>query len=270
MFGYVVADRPELKLKELYEYKSYYCGLCNVLKEKYSIKGQLTLSYDMTFVILLLSSLYEPSENRYQARCLIHPLEKHAVTKNEFTEYVSDMNILMTYYKCIDDWKDEKKFSGLTMARALNKSVNEIKNRYPKKVRAVKKHLKEIWEYEKRGEGSIDLPAGAFGNIMAEIVSYKEDEWEALLRNMGFYLGKFIYILDAYDDMEEDRKKGNYNPFLIKEGADINPEDMLEMMMGECCKSFERLPIIKNVNILRNILYSGVWSRFVPAKKESK
>ena len=82
---------------------------------------------------------------------------------------------------------------------------------------------------------------------------------------MGFYFGKFIYLLDAYDDVEEDVKKGNYNPFskdYIIKGFDDRVKNMLMMMMAETCREFEKLPIIKYTDILRNILYSGVWCRF--------
>lgn len=76
-------------------------------------------------------------------------------------------------------------------------------------------NLRKLSEYEKANETNIDYVAGAFGNILSEIYVYKKDEWEADLRRMGFYLGKFIYIMDAYEDIEEDIKKGNYNPLKI-------------------------------------------------------
>ena len=100
---------------------------------------------------------------------------------------------------------------------------------------------------------------------MEEIFAYRQDLWEPTLRRMGFFLGKFIYLMDAYDDVEEDIKKGNYNPFsrsYIMEGFDEQVRQMLIMMMAEVCREFEKLPIIKYTDILRNILYSGVWCRF--------
>ena len=107
--------------------------------------------------------------------------------------------------------------------------------------------------------------SGIFGHIMEEIFAYRQDEWERSLRRMGFYLGKFIYLLDAYDDVEEDVKKENYNPFskdYIIKGFDDRIKNMLLLMMAETCREFEKLPIIKYADILRNILYSGVWCRF--------
>ena len=109
MFGYVIVNKGEMKFKEFDIYHAYYCGLCRLLKEKYGLTGQLSLSYDMTFVILLLSGLYEPDTVTESCKCIAHPLEKHMVKKNECTEYAADMNILLTYYKCLDDWQDDRK-----------------------------------------------------------------------------------------------------------------------------------------------------------------
>ena len=109
MFGYVVMNRPEIKFKDYDLYRSFYCGLCRELRERYGISGQITLTYDMTFVILLLSGLYEPPTKKGTSRCMVHPVRKQPVRKNKVTEYAADMNVFLAYYKCVDDWKDEKK-----------------------------------------------------------------------------------------------------------------------------------------------------------------
>ena len=88
---------------------------------------------------------------------------------------------------------------------------------------------------------------------------------------MGFYLGKFIYLMDAYEDLEHDKKTGSYNPLLLKE-KEQDFDDMcqyiLNLMMAECCRAFEYLPIIRHKEILRNILYSVVWIRFAQNRKK--
>ena len=289
MFGYVVVNKQELRFREFDRYRSYYCGLCTDLKKRYGRAGQISLSYDMTFVILLLTALYEPEDSEGLVKCIAHPLEKHPTRTNRFTEYAADMNLLLTWEKCRDDWKDEKKLSRKLYADALTKKVNEIRKKYPEKAERIAASLAEIGEYENREEINIDLPAGAFGNIMSELLAVYPDEWERELRSIGFYLGKFIYIMDAYDDMEKDEKSGSYNPLLLRnkrskekaasfkdenqDGYDDalieDVESMLVMMMGECGKAFERLPIVSgDVEILRNILYSGVWSRFGMIKEK--
>lgn len=265
MFGYVVMNKPEIRFKDFDLYRSFYCGLCRELREKYGISGQITLTYDMTFVVVLLSALYEPPTQKGTTRCVIHPVCKQPVRKNAATEYGADMNVLLTYYKCMDDWEDEKKFAALGYGKILQRKNNQLSYRYPEKAEKIRKLLEELSQMEKAGETDIDKMSGCFGRIMEEIFAWKTDVWEGSLRRMGFYLGKFIYILDAYDDVEKDVKNGNYNPFAekyIMKGFDEQVRQLLIMMMAQTCREFEKLPIIKYTDILRNILYSGVWCRF--------
>ena len=265
MFGYVVMNKPEIRFKDFDLYRSFYCGLCRELREKYGISGQITLTYDMTFVVVLLSALYEPPTQKGTTRCVIHPVCKQPVRKNAATEYGADMNVLLTYYKCMDDWEDEKKFAALGYGKILQRKNNRLSYRYPEKAEKIRKLLEELSQMEKAGETDIDKMSGCFGRIMEEIFAWKTDVWEGSLRRMGFYLGKFIYILDAYDDVEKDVKNGNYNPFAekyIMKGFDEQVRQLLIMMMAQTFREFEKLPIIKYTDILRNILYSGVWCRF--------
>lgn len=133
MFGYVIINKPEMKFKDFDVYKSYYCGLCRELRRKYGISGQISISYDMTFVVMLLSGLYEPTTWKGNTRCAMHPVHRQTIRKNEITEYGADMNILLTYYKCMDDWKDEKKFTRLGYARLLEGKERILESRYQKK-----------------------------------------------------------------------------------------------------------------------------------------
>ena len=265
MFGYVVMNKPEIKFKDFDMYRSFYCGLCRELKERYGLSGQITLTYDMTFVILLLSGLYEPPTKKGSTRCIVHPVRRQPVRKNAITEYAADMNIFLTYYKCKDDWNDERSIPGFAFGKLLEGKEKKSEKLWGKKVQTIVSCLDELSALEKENATDIDRVSGCFGRIMAEIFAYREDVWEPTLRRMGFYFGKFIYLLDAYDDVEEDVKKGNYNPFskdYIRKGFDDRVKSMLMMMMAETCREFEKLPIIKYTDILRNILYSGVWCRF--------
>lgn len=265
MFGYVTINKADMKFKEFDIYHSYYCGLCTVLKKQYGKRGQITLSYDMTFVLMLLSSLYEPDTEQAVTKCIAHPFEKHPVRRNEITQYVADMNVLLSFYKCEDDWKDEHKVSKLCYRKLLNGPFREIRKRYPKKAEKIAGLLRELSRQEERKTDDIDKMSGLFGEIMAEIFLYKEDEWHENLYNLGYYLGKFIYLIDAYEDIEKDIKKKNYNPLLhLYERAEFEneTETILTMMMAECSRNFEQLPVIENVEILRNIIYSGVWCRY--------
>lgn len=265
MFGYIIVNKADMKFKEFDCYHSYYCGLCRNLKEQYGIAGQLTLSYDMTFLAMILSSLYEPETGIGETKCIAHPFEKHTVRKNEFTGYAADMNVLFTYYKCRDDWEDEKKGSRLAYGRLLRKAYRSVCARYGEKARRIDTLMREIAQEEKKQNQDIDHMAGLFGQIMGEILAVREDEWKENLFQMGSYLGKFIYLLDAYEDIEEDLKEKRYNPLTKRfNNPDFEEElkTILTMMMADCCREFEKLPIIENVEILRNILYSGVWYRY--------
>lgn len=265
MFGYIVVNRQELKIRELDLYQTYYCGFCQKLKEKYGAKGQLSLSYDLTFLILLLKGLYESEDSADECRCIAHPARKHVYRQNEFSDYAADMNIILTWYHCMDDWEDERKLLQRGYAAALKKSFRRAESRYPEKAALIRRELDQIRALEKAGEKNLDLISGCFGNIMAEIFACRKDEWEDELRRMGFFLGKFIYLMDAYEDVEEDAKKGCYNPFSERFSENDFEEDtfqILQMMMAECSRAFEMLPILENAEILRNILYSGVWCRY--------
>lgn len=126
-------------------------------------------------------------------------------------------------------------------------------------------NLKALRELEKKNICDIDKSAGFFGRIMAELFVCREDEWAEKLRKMGFYFGKFIYLMDAYEDIEEDLKQNRYNPLAElygQESFEENCQQILKMMMAETSRVFEQLPIVEEVEILRNILYAGVWSRY--------
>ena len=265
MFGYIIINKGELKFKEFDVYQGYYCGLCRVLKDKYGIKGQMTLSYDMTFLALLLSDLYEPELEKGTTKCIVHPFEKHPTIKTEYTGYAADMNILLTYYKCLDDWQDDKKVDRKVLADMLKGPVSKIERKYPEKANIIRTTLSTITEKEKAQVRDIDEMSGLFGEILGTIFSYRNDEWADELYTIGNNLGRFIYIMDAYEDIEDDIKKNRYNPFIDDFGNPDFDEDIqkvLTKMMSECCKAFELLPIINDISILRNILYSGVWSRY--------
>lgn len=265
MFGYIAVNKPEMKFREFDVYQSWYCGLCRSLKERYGRRGQMTLSYDMTFLALLLSSLYEPETECGRERCALHPMQKHTYRSNEYTDYAADMNIILSYEKCMDDWNDEHNMKKRLTAALLKSKNDKVCRIHPQKFDKICDLMQKIHETEKAQSVNIDEAAGIFGELMAEIFVYRQDVWEETLRRMGFYFGKFIYLMDAYEDIGDDVEKGNYNPFkeLYREDAfEEQAGEILLMMMAECCKAFERLPIVENAEILRNILYSGVWCRY--------
>ena len=265
MFGYVTIHEPELKVKDFKKYKAYYCGLCRTLKEEYGFVGQLTLTYDMTFAIILLSSLYESETVQEQRRCKVHPVRKQLMLRNEITSYAAAMNVLLAYYHMEDDWQDERKATSLFAKNVVRGKVRSIIRDYPRQSKVIHSALKELAKCERERSTDIDRTAGCFGRLMEELFVYKKDVWERELRQMGFFMGKFIYIMDAYEDLPGDLEKGRYNPLrklCRKADYEERIKEILCMMIAESAASFERLPCLADVDILRNILYDEVWNRY--------
>lgn len=271
MFGYITICKPELKVKDYYQYKGYYCGLCRTLKEKYGSIGQMTLTYDMTFVVLVLTSLYESDTKMRACRCKVHPIKKIPMLQNEISGYAADLNILLTYYHFIDDWKDDKSVVGLSGTHLLHRKVAKIRGTYKRQARVIQRCLHQIQLLEQENCQNIDLISGCFGELMGELFVYRHDQWEETLRRFGFFLGKFIYLSDAYEDLQDDIAKGRYNPLreLYKnENYEQECFEILTMMMAECSQEFEKLPCLLDAEIIRNILYSGVWTKYRKMQKE--
>ena len=94
MFGYVIVNKDELKMKDFDTYQAFYCGLCQTLRKQYGRIGQTTLNFDMTYIAILLSGLYEPKEEQREYRCGFHPTKKKLIKENKLLEYAADMTIL--------------------------------------------------------------------------------------------------------------------------------------------------------------------------------
>ena len=271
MFGYVTINKPELKIREFERYQGYYCGICRSLRKRYGISGQITLSYDMVFLAALLTGLYEGKELRAMRRCVLHPAGKHLSIQNPYIDYAADMTVLLAYHNLMDDWQDDKKVTSLAAAELMKKKCLSLKERYPRQWYEVEQCLSRLHACEKNGEENLDAVSGLTGKMLAEILVYTEDQWEGRLRAMGFYLGKFIYLMDAYEDLSQDEKKHRYNPLLfVKDRPDFEEwfRQVLTMMMAGCAGEFETLPVLKDIEILRNILYAGVWTKYDMIKKK--
>ena len=185
MFGYIIVHKPELKVREYETYKASYCGLCRSLKKRHGRIGQMTLSYDMTFLALLLTGLYEPETITGCERCIAHPVNRHHFRQNQYFDYAADMNVLLTFYKCLDDWQDEKKLWARIFSWMLMPKMKKIRKLYGEKAQMTADNLKALRELEKKNICDIDKSAGFFGRIMAELFVCREDEWAEKLRKMA-------------------------------------------------------------------------------------
>lgn len=270
MFGYITVNKPEMKFKDYDTYRTFYCGLCRQLQSDYGRIGQMSLNFDLTFLSIVLTGLYEP-ENRHEThRCITQPFVKHPMVFNEYGQYAADMTIVLTYLKCEDDWLDDHRYRSQVYRMFLKGKIQQVQIKYPKKIAIIQECLASIQTLEKQNSTNLDELSKLFGIVMGEIFTYKDDHWKDKLYEMGLYLGRFIYIMDAYDDIEEDIKSNSFNPFKEKFQEDNFEEyakDILELMIAQCCEAFERLPIIEYSDIMRNILYSGIWSKYEIIKK---
>lgn len=267
MFGYININQKILTEENKNAYQAYYCGLCRRLKTNCGTKGQMLLDYDMTFMIVLLTGLYELTNEETEITCALHPTKRRTVWINEATDYAADMNLILAYHNLIDDWKDDRAYSKKALAKMLDKDYERVKEKYPRQVAAIEEYMRKTEEVERRNETNLDAVAGLTGEMVGEVFCWHEDEWAEELRTLGFYMGKFIYIMDAYEDYDSDVRKKKYNPLKYtlqesKEDMDTFVRLVLTSMMSECAKSFERLPILLHADILRNVLYSGVWSKY--------
>ena len=261
MFGYVMANKPELKIREFARYKGFYCGLCRRLYQCHGRLGQITLTYDMAFLVILLTSLYEPVTEQEKRRCLIHPAKKQFMLYNAVTDYAADMNILLTHDHLRDDWEDERKLKGFLGMKLYARKKRKIEKKYPRQAAVITRSLESLHFLEEQQCTDIDSVSRPFGELMSEIFVWKDDSFQNILRPMGFYLGKFIYMMDAWMNREEDVKNHCYNPFsLQKEMDDDKIREMLDATLRMAIAEFEKLPCEQDVAVLRNILYEGVWA----------
>lgn len=276
MFGYIVANPQSLPVGRQQRFRAVYCGLCRTLRSRYGLPGAMTLSYDMTFLALLLNALYEPEETSGQERCPVHPVKRHAYAVSPVMDYVADVNVMLAYYKCRDDWSDDRSVPAAAASRLLKSAFLRASAAHPDKACAITQWLDEIGRIEASGLEAVDPPANATGKMLGELFVYRPDDlWADALRGVGDGLGRFVYFMDAYDDLSADLRKKRYNPLKpLKANDDF--EDLcssaLTMMAADATQSFEQLPIVLDADILRNVLYSGVWSRYarIQTKREAR
>ncbi len=265
MFGFVTASLNRLSEENKARYKACYCGLCRSLSERHGSISRMTLTYDMTFLVLVLCSLYEPTEIHGEEPCPAHPLKKRAFWQTEISDYAADMNLALAYLNCLDDWEDEINLAALAEAKLMKSSYESIFKAYPRQCGAIQKAMSELKDIEQRREENPDAAAAAFGRLMAELFVIKEDRWSDTLRSFGMALGEFIYVMDACIDLRNDKRYYKYNPFVHLYGRLDEQQrfkDILEMLLADCVRSFDDLPLVQDTELIKNILCSGVWIQF--------
>ncbi len=271
MFGYVNASIKELTKEQQTRYSAVYCGLCRNIRSVAGQVARLSLSYDMTFLALLLMSLYEPEDTSGSNACKLHPIKKRPWVDSPIIGYCAEMNVALAYYNCLDNWQDGHSRRAKAMAGKLEPSLAQIETNWPRQCTAIRTCIEDLSRLERENCANPDMSANCFGKLMAELLVYEEDLWAPTLREMGMALGRFIYLADATIDYAADARKKQYNPYLA---ADISDPQQMEqhliLAMGRCTYHFEKLPLVQDKPILDNILYGGVWIKFPRKKKETE
>ncbi len=266
MFGYVRINKMDLTFREYEHYKGYYCGLCKCLKNNHGEISRLSLNYDITFLILILTSIYKPKSTVIEEGCITNPFKKKKKIMNEITEYAADMNVLLTYYKLEDNLNDDKGIKDIIAYNIYKNKLKKSYQNYPKKAEFIKEQLEILQQLEKDKSNNIDLVSNTFGKLMSEVFAYKEDEFVKDLRVIGFNIGKYIYLLDAYEDLDKDYKKGRYNPFVEyidkREELKNRVDKLISISLGILARSIDNLNLKLNSSIIDNIIYSGVYMRY--------
>lgn len=277
MFGYVQIRKPELKIKDYDTYHSFYCGLCHILYERFGIRGQVTLTYDMTFLVMLLSSCYESEVKITKRRCIVHPAMPHVERMTDMTVYGADMNVLLTWFHFVDDKQDENSLKATGGIAVYHSAYRKIRDRYPKQCKRIVRSLRDLREIERRNSGSeedLKKACATFGRLMVALFTFDEkDPMLHALQGLAYHLGCFIYLCDAWEDMPSDIEKKRYNPLKTLYNMNLYDDNRVEAMLydhaAKAAAYFEMLPCLQYQDILRNIMYAGIWNRFDKKQADS-
>jgi hypothetical protein len=276
MFGYVTPFKMEMKIKDYEKFKAYYCGLCNSIKCNFGNVPRLTLNYDMTFLAVLLDSLSEDKYNFTEFKCLMHPLKKRIMLNNNALDYAAFCNTTLAYYKLVDDVQDNKTIKSKVFSTFLKNYLKKSKVENKAVMEYTKEKLLLLNTLEANYSNiSLDELSDVFADLTGFIVSfyYNEASFKDNLYWLGYNLGKWIYIIDAFDDLEKDIKDNSFNAInslLNTENLDfksfstlIKPriDFILVTCADQCLKYLNTLPLIKNEDILYNILELGLMEK---------
>lgn len=310
MLGYVKIDKGELKVREYEVYTGSYCGVCKSIGRRYGQLPRMVLSYDAAFLAILLASLSDENDTPVQEHCIAHPvIKKKTVIRNRAIDYAGDVMLILAWYKLADDAADEGKAYAKPVMLMMKRIFRRLNSLYPELCSSIKCHLSALSALEREKCASIDMAAEAFSKIMEDIfteglqavygseppqqtspgadrsdygISGMQDEpcgfaspgsdTRELLARAGYHLGKWVYMIDAVDDIEENIESGAYNPLLFRfkfdaanETADefrarIEPDLRFNLyhylaMLSRCTDS---LDIRKNAGIIENVIYFGL------------
>ncbi len=272
MFGYVKIDKAELRVREYEYYRAAYCGLCRSMGKCTGQCSRFALSYDIAFLAQVRMALAGTAPAFRKRRCIAHPFRSRMMMEpNDELFYAADASALLAFEKCRDDVAD-KRGIGRLIARIrcllLKGTYTRAKRRLLELAGVLREKLGELSALEREGRPTVDEPAAIFGEILAALCAHGLDESNArIARVIGNKIGRFIYIVDAIDDIEKDEKSRNFNPVLLFYGKSptIEERQMLEDALLVCLSdAAAALDLIGEAAdsprraVLENILYLGM------------
>lgn len=277
MIGYIKVYKPELKMKDYQVYNAYYCGICKSLGKRYGLIYRNLLNFDAVFLSIALDSINEFICNLEDFRCILHPVKKKIRCSDSISiDYVTDITVYMTYKKLVDDINDDNSIRAKIGAGAFKSAYKKASESLNTLGSLIEKNLMRLNKFEKANLDSIDETADCYGEIYRDIFTYNLDKDLDILPAiswMGYNLGRWIYLIDAFEDIEIDIKKDNYNPILVKYiyKKDNNIESykksirdrisfVLYAALNEASKSYDLIDKNVNSGIIKNILYEGLYS----------
>ena len=264
MFGYVKVNKDELKMREYNVYKSYYCGLCKTLKSEYGYFSRFVLNYDSVFLALLLSSVTEDDYDCKNEICIAHPTKKIPIMKkNKSLTYSAAAMVILTLLKLEDDIHDEKSLKAFFTYLLLFNAKRKVKRNYKNLYEDCKKQINKLSVLEKNNCSDLDSLSDCFANLLKLLFvpDFIPDEKDVrILSHIGYMLGRFIYIVDAFEDIKKDKKKKAFNPFLLSEKKADKDElfNLLTFDLSSLASAYELLDLKINKPILDNIIYLGL------------
>ena len=262
MFGYVSPQKSELKMRELAQYQAWYCGLCKTLRREYGQLPRLSLSYDCTFLALLLAALAGEEPMVAPARCGYKPFRKAKLVAENCPalEYAADCNVLLYWYKLADDWRDEKKLLGVAGRVLLRRGAKKAQVRQAELAQIVQTQLQALAMLEQQACEEVDVPADAFAKLLQALaVHYPplSEEQRQVVGQVGYHLGRWLYFADACDDRARDQKSGAYNPFVTANADRERISFLLYSALYEMENAFDLLQLQTNGGLIENIVYMG-------------
>lgn len=279
MLGYVRIDKGELKVREYECYTGYYCGVCKSIGRRYGQLPRMVLSYDAAFLAVILESLSDAPDQLSREHCIAHHIQKKPILRGAAIDYAADVMLILAWYKLADDVNDENKISAKMAMTAFRGIHRRLEAAYPTLCKEVEQRLAELSELEKAKCPSLDQVEDSFAKIMDAIFREgvrrlygADDERADTLGRIGYHMGKWIYLVDAIDDIEENLQTGAYNPLFYRYEYDGEHETAaqfrerihdelqfnLYQYLAVISQSLEQIEINKNQGILENIIYFGL------------